>query len=95
MFGNIKIFPYPFWLIYDPSDYDITGNDILHIMTILKPGDIILRGYKNYLDGKFIPNFPNDVIGTGFSHGAIYVGDNQIVHAVAEGVECINVIDFC
>lgn len=94
-FGNVKIFKYPFWIIYDPDDYEVTGADILHIMSVIKPGDIILRGYKNYLDGKFIPNFPNNIIGKGFSHGAIYIGNNQIIHAVAEGVEYINIIDFC
>ena len=89
MFGNIKIFPYPFWLIYDPNDYDITGKQILEIVEIIKPGDIILRGYKNYLDGKFIPD-PQK-----YSHAAIYVGKNQVIHAIAEGVSYENIIDFC
>jgi hypothetical protein len=26
MFGDIKIFKYPFWLIYDPDDYEVTGE---------------------------------------------------------------------
>ena len=87
--GNIKVFPWPFWLIYDPSDYDITGKQILEIIEIIKPGDIILRGYKQYLDGKFIPDPLK------YSHGAIYVGKNQIIHAIAEGVSYENIIDFC
>ena len=39
----------------------------------LKPGDIVIRGYNKYLDGKMIPNFKNNIIGIGFSHGAIYI----------------------
>lgn len=30
-----------------------------------------------------------------YSHGAIYVGNRKIVHAVAEGVSEIDVVDFC
>jgi cell wall-associated NlpC family hydrolase len=87
-FGNVKIFKYPFWIIYDPDDYEVTGEKISEILSILKPGDIVIRGYKHYLDGKFIPSK------AGWSHGAIYVGDNQIIHAVVEGVQYINVIEF-
>ena len=94
-FGDIKIFHWPLWIIYDPDDYQIAGENVKEIMDLIRPGDIILRGYRHYLDGKFIPNFPNDEIGKGFSHGAIYVGEDKIIHAVAQGVSEINVIDFC
>lgn len=87
-FSNVKIFSFPFWLIYDPDDYQITGKQVLEIMEILKPGDIIIRGFRHYLDGKFIPSK------SGWSHGAIYIGDNQIIHAVSENTSKINVIDF-
>lgn len=95
MFGDIKCFRFPLWIVYDPDDYQVTGQNVLDIINALKPGDIVLRGYNKYLDGKMIPNFKNDVIGIGFSHGAIYIGDNIILHAVAEGVSQINVVDFC
>ena len=94
-FGNIKIFKWPMWIIYDPDDYQISGKNIFELMSILEPGDIILRGYRHYLDGKFIPNFPNNEIGEGFSHSAIYIGNMKIIHAVVEGVSEINLIDFC
>ena len=48
----------------------------------------MLRGYDNYLDGYFIDD-PH-----GYSHGAIYVGDGKIIHAVAQGVSEIDVLDF-
>ena len=47
-----------------------------------------MRGYKHYADGKFIPSK------AGWSHGAIYVGDGKIVHAIAEGVQYIDIIKF-
>ena len=88
-FGNIRISKYPPFMYYDTVDYKVKGDRILEIMEILKPGDIILRGYDSYLDGKFI----DDPLK--YSHGAIYIGNNTIIHAVAEGVSEIDVIDFC
>lgn len=79
-FGNIRISKYFPWLYYDTTDFKITGKQIIEIMNILKPGDIILRGYDSYLDGCFIPDKLK------FSHGAIYIGNNIIIHAIAEGV---------
>ena len=87
-FGDIKIFKHCFWLVYDPDDFQVGGKKVLDIIKTLKPGDIILRGYNKYLDGKFIPSK------TKFSHGAVYIGEGKIVHAVAEGVSLTNVIDF-
>ena len=54
-FGDIKVFSYPFWLVYDPDDFQVSGKKVLDIIKTLKPGDVILRGYNKYLDGKFIP----------------------------------------
>ena len=55
-------------------------------MDIIEPGCILLRGYSCYLDGFLIPGE--------FSHSSIYVGDGKIVHAIAEGVQEIDIIDF-
>ena len=88
-FGDIKVFPRPMFIVRDPEFFKMTGDKIIEVMEILKPGDIILRGYDYYLDGKFIPDKFK------FSHGAIYIGDGKIIHAVAEGVSYTNVVEFC
>lgn len=98
-FGDIKVFKFPFWLVYDPTFFRMTGEKILEVVDTLQPGDIILRGYDYYLDGKFL-NYAmlstNDTeIGGSWSHGAIYIGDNRVIHAVAEGVSEESIIDFC
>lgn len=87
-FGEVKIFKFPMFIVYDPNYFKVGGKQVLEIMKILKPGDIILRGYDSYLDGVFIPDALK------FSHGAIYVGDGKIIHAVAEGVSETDVIEF-
>ena len=87
--GNIKIFSTPCFLIYDPNefDYKIRGEAIREIEKQLKPGDIILRKYDHYLDGYLIPGK--------YSHASIYIGNSKLIHAVAEGVKEIDLIDFC
>jgi uncharacterized protein YycO len=40
------------------------------------------------LDGCFIPD------PLSFSHGAIYIGNGKIIHAIAEGVSETNIIEF-
>ena len=86
-FGNIKVFKWPLFVIYDPTSFKVTGEQILQVLDMLQPGDVILRGYQHYLDGMFIPG--------DYSHGAIYVGDRKIIHAVAAGVSYIDVVEFC
>ena len=50
--GDIKLFRYPFWIVYDPNYFKMTGDKIIEVMEVLKPGDIILHGYDMYLDSK-------------------------------------------
>lgn len=86
IFGDIKIYKFPFFLIYSPDTFRVKGEDTRRALELLKPGDIVLRKYIHYLDGYFIPGQ--------YSHSSIYVGHGDIIHAVADGVEYIDVIDF-
>ena len=76
------------FIVYDPSEYEMDGIHLKKALDVLKPGDILLRGFNNYLDGYFIAD------PLSYSHGAIYVGDDTVVHAVAHGVSRIHVVDF-
>jgi len=109
IFGDIKVYKYPFFILYDPGSYLIKGDEVREIMNKVKPGDIVVRGYKNYLDGYFIPGF--------FSHVGLYLGSvpntekisllpyfnkqfyaegEQIVaHSMAEGVFMEDLLNFC
>lgn len=86
--GNVKIYKTPCFAIYNPEEYDysIRGNQIRQICNLVKPGDIVLRGYNHYLDSLLIPGK--------YSHAGIYVGEHTVVHAIAEGVKEIDIIDF-
>jgi len=87
MFGDVKYFKYPLFLLYDPTDYYFSNEDYVNLTDQLKFGDIILRTYDHYLDGLIIPGF--------YSHAAIYVGDNKIIHAVGDGVSYTDTFEFC
>jgi hypothetical protein len=67
VFGQIKYFKYPFFLVYDPGSYQVKGEDMRELIELLQPGDILLRAYTMYLDGLFIPGR--------FSHAAFYYGE--------------------
>ena len=86
LFGDVKIFKYPMWIVLDPSQYDMVGEKIAKAIEILQPGDIVLRGYDCYLDSHFIDGQ--------YSHGAIAVSKDQIVHSIAPAVESIHPISF-
>lgn len=59
-------FPLRLTLLHDPRSYRVKGGDMRKAMSTLQPGDILVRGFDNYLDGHFIPGF--------FSHAGLYLG---------------------
>lgn len=87
MFGDVKIFKYPLFILYNPKGYMMKGEDVRQVLATVKQGDILVRGYLNYLDSYFIPGF--------FSHAGIYEGNNKVIHALAEGVIREDVLHFC
>jgi len=87
IFGDIKIFPWPMFIIYNPEGYGVKGEDVRKIIQLSKPGDILVRGFKRYIDGYFIPGV--------FSHAGLVVNDGNVIHSMAEGVFKQDVINFC
>lgn len=109
IFGDIKVYKWPMFIIYAPRGYAVRGIDCREAITEAQPGDLLLRGYVDYLDGYFIPGF--------FSHAGTYVGNlttddlveaegidaqalfepgpQMVIHAKAEGVLCEDLLDFC
>jgi len=108
--GDIKVYKFPMFILYDPGSYRVKGEDIREVIKTIKPGDILLRGYVNYLDGYIIPGF--------FSHAGLYLGEvpestktefnltpeqlndfrsgeQMVIHSMAEGVFMEDVINFC
>ena len=64
----------------------VHAKDIRKLNTLLLPGDVVCRRYIYYLDTYLIPGK--------YSHSGIVVDGETMVHAVAEGVDYIDVMDF-
>lgn len=86
VFGRIKIYRWPMFVVYDPKGYDVKAAGIRTAMKLARKGDVFVRRYRNYLDGYFIPGR--------FSHSGVYVGGGVIIHAMSGGVQKIDLIDF-
>lgn len=108
-FGDIKVFSWPMFILYDPGSYKVKGEDMRQVIECIEPGDILVRGYDNYLDGFFIPG--------SFSHAGLYLGPvtdddrrflapgvngssfktgrQMVIHAMAEGVFMEDILNFC
>lgn len=85
--GEIKFSPYPLWVQYKPQMHRVRGPDVRRILDTVRPGDILLRRFDGYLNTVFTPGY--------FSHAGLYVGDNQIVHAVSQGTISEDILNFC
>ena len=104
VFGDIKVFRHPMFIAYDPGGYRVTGEDTRELLRRLKPGDILLRKFYGYLDGRFIPGR--------FTHAAVYCGalteDDRaragaqgfrtgpqiVIHALAPAVVAEDILTF-
>jgi hypothetical protein len=107
VFGDLKVYKHPLFLVYDPGGYQVRGGDLRSLLDHLQPGDVLVRGFTAYLDGKLIPGY--------FSHAALYLGrvgpedrplvpegargrfqtgEQMVIHAIAEGVLMEDILDF-
>ncbi len=118
-FGDLKFFWTPPVVVYDPSAYQVRGEDVREVINLIQPGDILLRSYEKYVDGWFIPGEFSHV---GFFYGAtseanrrhagtmiddnpeklqrvqrdeFKIGEQMVIHAMADGVFMEDVINFC
>lgn len=78
-----KHFP---WIVHSGDPYDVTGWMIRKCEQELKPGDILLRRYNGAILSWFIPGR--------YSHSGIYIGNGIVVHALGDGVQKTDLIDF-
>ena len=73
-------------VLFGVSSYKIKGHHMREIINTLKDGDVLLRRYDNYLGTFVIPGY--------FSHAAIYVGNDKIIHMLGSGVEEEDILTF-
>jgi len=84
--ANISMYPCPLFILFKTYHYELKGHHIRQVLDIIQPGDILLRKYKYYITNWFIPGY--------FSHAAIYVGDNNIIHMLGDGIKKEDILTF-
>ncbi|GAG07388.1 unnamed protein product, partial [marine sediment metagenome] len=85
--GHTMLHKYPPFVIYRPDIHKVRGPDVRLVLDIVRKGDILLRRFDGYLNTLLTPGY--------WGHAGIYVGDNQVVHAVSEGVISEDILNFC
>jgi len=85
--GHTMVTKSPPWVIIHPDQHKVKGRDVRSILGVLDPGDILLRRFDGYLNTIFTPGF--------WGHGAVYLGNNEIGHAVGTGTCTEDILDFC
>jgi len=84
---DIYIVPQPLFLvIWGDHHYKIKGDHQRYILDTLCPGDILLRRFDNYLGTYLIPGY--------FSHAAIYVGEDKVIHMLGQGICEEDILSF-
>lgn len=73
-------------IIAGSSYYKLKGHHVRSIITLVEPGDILLRKYDHYLGSILIPGF--------WSHAAIYAGDDVVIHMLGHGITVEDILTF-
>lgn len=86
--GDIKVFgwAHPMWFGINAHGYKLKGTVYRKLQNIIQPGDIFLRRFDGYLSSYMIPGFWN--------HAGLYVEDEQVIHAISEGVIKEDILNF-
>lgn len=73
-------------ILFGDSHYNIKGPHVRNIIDTLEPGDVLLRTYNNYLGSILTKGY--------WSHAAMYIGDNNVVHMLGEGITTEDILTF-
>jgi hypothetical protein len=84
-FADIRFYNFGL-ILWGVSSYKIKGPQMRQILDCIQPGDVLLRKYDHYLGSVLISGF--------WSHAAVYIGDNKIVHMLGEGIITEDILTF-
>lgn len=84
-FSDIRIYPGGIIFAGD-SHYKLKGPQMREVLNLIEPGDVMLRRYSHYLGSVAVKGH--------FSHAAIYVGDNNVVHMLGDGITREDILTF-
>ena len=83
---KIYLQPTPMFISWNPQFHKLKGKEILNILDIMQPGDILLRRHGGYLNSLAIPGY--------WTHASIVYDKDTIAHAVGKGTCYENIFDW-
>ena len=84
-FSDIRLY----WcgvILFGDSHYKIKGPYMRKVLDQIQPGDVFLRKYDHYLGSVLIKGF--------WSHAAIYIGNDQVIHMLGKGINKEDILTF-
>ncbi len=84
--ADIRIYPGGI-ILFGDSHYKMKGEHVREVIDLLKRGDVLLRRYDHYLGSIALPGY--------WSHAAIYIGANKVIHMLGTGITQEDIITFC
>ena len=73
-------------ILFGDSHYEFKGDHMREALSLLQPGDVLLRNYKHYLGSIITPGY--------WSHAAIYLGDVVVAHMLGDGITEEDILVF-
>ena len=85
--GNAYFHKYPMFFVYKPDIHRVRGPQVRQILNTVEPGDVLYRRHDGYLNTICTPGY--------YGHVGLYVGGDQVVHALGKGIIEEDIINFC
>jgi len=85
--GHIYFHKLPGFILYRPHMHKVRGEDVRKVLDVVETGDILLRRFDGYLNTILTPGF--------WGHAGTYIGENDVVHSLSQGVTQEDILNFC
>jgi len=83
---RMQVFPTPPFVCFCSLAPKTKGEELDHLMSLIKAGDVILTRWDRYVTSKAVPGF--------WSHCGIVSTKKKVIHAALEGVVEHHILDF-
>ena len=105
--GDVKVFRWPMWVVYDPGSYRVKGRDMRAVIERVRPGTCSCGATTRTSTASSsracsaTPGCTSDVRPTPIGavplahRERLALGEQTVIHAIAEGVLTADVLDFC
>jgi hypothetical protein len=84
--AEIQVVKYPLFIVFGNTDYKVKAEETREVLSLIRPGDLILRRFNNRVTNIPIPGY--------FSHVAIVEDRGNVIHAVSDGVIRTDILDY-